>query len=56
MNPKPGFVSPKFHLGFYENIKTVPHLWAGPVPENWSELVASYKENGIEGFYDVTKT
>ena len=55
MNPKSGLVSPQFHLVFDENFETVPHLWAGTVPENWAELVASSKENSIEGFYDVTK-
>ena len=56
MNPKSGLAFPQFHLVFDENFETVPHLWAGTVPENWAELVASSKENSIEGFYDVTKT
>ena len=56
MNPKSGLVSPQFHLVFDENFETVPHLWAGTVPENWAELVASSKEKSIEGFYDVTQT
>ena len=56
MNPKSGLVYPQFHLVFDDNLKTVPHIWAGTVLENWEELVASSKENSIEGFYDVTKT
>ena len=55
MNPKSGLVSPHFHLVFDDNFETVPHLWAGNVPENWTELVASSKEKSIEGFYNVTK-
>ena len=55
MNPKSGLVSPQFHLVFDDNFETVPHLWAGNVPENWAELVASSKEKSIEGFYNVTK-
>ena len=49
-------VSPQFHLFFYENFETVPNLWAGNVTENWEQLVASSKENSLEGFYNVTKT
>ena len=51
VNPKYGLVSPQFNL-----FEIVPHLWAENVTENWAQLVASYKENSIEGFYDVTKT
>ena len=56
MNPKSGLVSPQFHLVFHENFETLFHLWAGTVPENWAQLVASSKEKSLEGFYDVTKT
>ena len=56
MNTKSGFVSPQFHSIFDDNFETVPHLRAGTVPENWAKLVASSKENSIEGFSDVTKT
>ena len=37
MNTKSGLISPQFHLVFDEIFETVPHLWAGTVPENWSE-------------------
>ena len=43
VNTKSGLVSPQFYLVFDENFETVPHLWAGTVPENWSQLVASSK-------------
>ena len=56
MNTKSGLVSPPFHLVFDDNFETVPHLQARTAPDNWAELVASSKENIIEGFYDVTKT
>ena len=39
-----------------ENFETVPHLRAGTVPENWSDLVTNSRENITEGFYDITKT
>ena len=54
-NPKYGLVSPRFHLVFDNNPKIVPHLWAGTVPDNWSQLADSSKVNILEGFYDVTK-
>ena len=56
INPKSGLVPPQFHLVFDDNFETVPHLRAVTVLENWAELVASYKEKIIEGFYDFTKT
>ena len=56
MNPKTGRVSPQFHLVFDDNFETVPHLRAGTVSENWSELVTNSRENSTEGFYYITKT
>ena len=56
INPKSGLVYPKFHLAFDDNFKTLLHIWAGTVPGNREELVASSKEKSIEGFYYVTKT
>ena len=56
MNPNSGLVSPQFHLVFYDNFETVPHIRSGTVPENWEQLVASSKEKSLEGFYDVKKT
>ena len=35
-NHNSGLVSPQFHLVFDENFKTVPHLRAETVPENWA--------------------
>ena len=56
MNLKTGLVSPQFHLVFDDNFETVPHLRAGTVPENWSDLVTNSREKSTEGFYDITKT
>ena len=56
MNPKTGLVSPQFHLVFDDNFETVPHLCAGTVPENWSDLVTISIEKSTEGFYGITKT
>ena len=56
MNPETGLVSPQFHLVFDENFETVPHLRAGTVTENWSDLVTNSREKITEGFYDITKT
>ena len=56
MNLKSGLVSPQFNLVFHDNLETLSHLWAGTVPENWAQLVASSKDNSLEGFNDVTKT
>ena len=56
MNPKTGLVSPQFHLVFDDNFETVPHLRAGTVPENWSDLVTNSREKSTEGFYHITKT
>ena len=41
MNPKTGLVSPQFHFVFDDNFETVPHLRAGTVPDNWSDLVTN---------------
>ena len=56
MNPKTGLVSPQFNLVFDDNFETVPHLRAGTVPENWSDLVTNSREKSTEGVYDITKT
>ena len=56
MNPKTGLVSPQFHLVFDDNFETVPHLRAGTVPDNWSDLVTNSREKSTEGFYDIKKT
>ena len=56
MNPNTRLVSPQFHLVFYDNFETVPHLRTGTVPENWSDLVTNSKEKITEGFYEITKT
>ena len=55
MTPKTGLVSPQFHLVFDDNFEAVPHLRAGTVPENWSDLVTNSREKSTEGFYDITK-
>ena len=55
MNPKTGLVSPQLHLVFDENFETVPHLRAGTVSENWSDLVTNSREKSTEGFYDTKK-
>ena len=41
---------------FDDNFETVPHLRAGTVSENWSDLVTNSREKSTEGFYDITKT
>ena len=56
MNPKTGLVYPQFYLVFDDNFETVPHLCAGTVPKNWSDLVTNSREKSTKGFYDITKT
>ena len=55
MNTQTALVSTQFHLVFDEIFETVPHLRAGTVPENWSDLVTNSREKSTEGFYDITK-
>ena len=43
-------------FGICDNFETVQHLRAGPVPENWADLVTNSKEKSTEVFYDITKT
>lgn len=56
LNPKNGLVSPQFHVIFDDDFSIVPHLRAGTVPENWSDLVQNFLQKSFDGFYDVTKT
>ena len=56
LNPKTGLVSPQYHLLFYDDFSTVPHLQANTVPENWAEIVKNSRFQSVDGFYDVTKT
>ena len=56
MNPNTGLVPPQFNLVFYVNFRTVPHLRAVTVTENWSDLVTNSREKNIKVFYDITKT
>ena len=50
LNPKTGLVSPQFHVIFDDDFSTVPHLRAGTVPENWSDLVQNSRRNPLMDF------
>ena len=56
LNLKTAIVSSQFHVVFYDNFTTVPHLRRGTVPKNWELLVRNSRERSTDEFYNLTKT
>ena len=56
LNPKPGLVSPQYHVIYDDQFTTVPHMRNLSVPPNWAQLVRNSSELVTTEQFDLTKT